>query len=79
MAASGVTFTADAPIEGKTLVCRRCKRQYAYPQPGNRPIRCECGWWYYNDGNGIRETYNQRIEPYRTPPDYRRLFSRTPH
>jgi len=58
----------------KQFVCKRCKRTYAYPQPGERPIRCECGWWYYNDGAGIRESYQQRIEGYRTPADVRALF-----
>ncbi len=71
---SGVTFTPAPPIEGKKFVCKRCKRAYPYPESGDRPIRCECGWWYYNDGGGIRETYNQRIEPYRTPGDFHRLF-----
>ena len=37
------------------FVCKRCKRDYPYPQAGERPIRCECGWWYYNDGAPIRE------------------------
>jgi len=73
---SGVTFTPAPPIEGKKFVCKRCKRVYAYPEPGDRPIRCECGWWYVNDGGGIRETYYQRIEPYRTPRDLNRLFRR---
>ena len=44
------------------------------PQPGERPIRCECGWWYYNDGVAIRETYWQRIAPYRVPPALAHLF-----
>ncbi|MGB8520281.1 MAG: hypothetical protein WCD38_08985 [Candidatus Tumulicola sp.] len=71
---SGVTFTPAPPIEGRTFVCKRCKRVYPYPEPGDRPIRCECGWWYVNEGSGIRETYYQRIESYRTPRDLRRLF-----
>jgi hypothetical protein len=73
---SGVTFTTAPPISGKKFVCKRCKREYPYPQAGDRPIRCECGWWYYNDGASIREAYCQRIEPYRTPRDFHRLFSR---
>jgi hypothetical protein len=77
MAQPGVTYAADPPIEGRKFICKRCKRAYAYPPPGDRPIRCECGWWYFNDGSSIRETYYQRIEPYRTPPDVRRLFART--
>jgi hypothetical protein len=71
---TAVTYTAEEPIQGKKFVCKRCKREYAYPQPGERPIRCECGWWYFNDGAGIREVYYQRIESYRTPPDVLRLF-----
>ncbi|HEY5339890.1 MAG TPA: hypothetical protein VIK27_02595 [Candidatus Aquilonibacter sp.] len=61
-------------MAGKTFVCKRCKRSYAYPTAGERPIRCECGWWYFNDGAGIREAYWQRIEPYRMPPDLRAMF-----
>jgi hypothetical protein len=70
-AVAAITYTAEAPIQGKTFVCKRCKRVY------ERPIRCECGWWYFNDGNGIRETYCQRIEPYRTPSNVRGLFARS--
>ncbi|MGC2129416.1 MAG: hypothetical protein WA629_04880 [Candidatus Aquilonibacter sp.] len=58
----------------KQFVCKRCKRAYAYPQAGERPIRCECGWWYYNDGAFIREAFWQRIEPYRVPKDLERMF-----
>jgi hypothetical protein len=58
----------------KQFVCKRCQRHYAYPKAGERPIRCECGWWYFNDGAGIRESYQQRIEPYRTPSDVLELF-----
>ncbi|HVA32985.1 MAG TPA: hypothetical protein VNG31_02480 [Candidatus Baltobacteraceae bacterium] len=61
-------------IAGRRFICKRCKRQYPYPAPGERPIRCECGWWYFNDGSGIREAYWQRIEPYRTPRDFKHLF-----
>jgi hypothetical protein len=74
MADSAITYTGSAPIEGKKFVCKRCKRVYAYPQQGERPIRCECGWWYFNDGAGIREAYWQRIEPYRLPPSVGKLF-----
>ncbi len=56
------------------FVCKRCKREYAYPEVNARPIRCECGWWYFNDGAAIREAYCQRIEMYRTPNDVRALF-----
>jgi hypothetical protein len=61
-------------VEDKKFVCKRCKRQYAYPQANARPIRCECGWWYFNDGAGIREAYCQRLEMYRTPANVRALF-----
>ncbi len=58
----------------KTFVCKRCKRAYPYPQVGERPIRCECGWWYYNDGAAIREAFWERIDPYRTPRNWVALF-----
>jgi hypothetical protein len=76
MADTAVTYTPAPPIEGRTFVCKRCKRSYAYPAKDARPIRCECGWWYYNDGRTIHEAYNQRIEPYRTPPadDFHKIF-----
>ena len=45
MAQSPVTYTSSMqPIEGKKLVCKRCKRVYNYPEAGARPIRCECGF-----------------------------------
>jgi hypothetical protein len=59
----------------KNFACKRCRRKYPYPAPGDRPIRCECGWWYYNDGVAIRESFQQRIEPYRAPGDLRHLFA----
>ncbi len=58
----------------KKFVCKRCKRVYPYPQVDAPPIRCECGWWYFNDGPFIREAFWQRIEPYRTPKSLVRLF-----
>jgi hypothetical protein len=61
----------------KQFVCKRCKRVYGYPQAGERPIRCECGWWYYNDGASIREAFWQRIEPYRVPQDLVHMFEPT--
>ena len=73
---AAITYTPDAPIEGRHFACKRCHRQYAYPKPNDRPIRCECGWWYYNDGVAIRESYQQRIEPYRTPASLRALFEK---
>ncbi len=76
MAQSPVTYTSSMqPIEGKVFVCKRCKRRYNYPQPGERPIRCECGWWYYNNGASVREVYWQRIEPYRMPPELKHFFN----
>ena len=58
----------------KTFVCKRCKREYAYPEPGNPPIKCECGWWYENVRGKIREAFWERIDPYRDPPPT--LFSK---
>jgi hypothetical protein len=79
MADQAVTYTSSLePITGKKFTCRRCKRVYNYPQAGERPIRCECGWWYYNDGTKVREAYWQRIEPYRVPPAIARLFELKP-
>ncbi len=74
MSDTAITYTSAKPIQGKKFVCKRCKRAYGYPVAGARPIRCECGWWYYNDGATIREAYWQRIEPYRMPPSFARLF-----
>lgn len=69
MADTAVTYTSSGkPVTGKAFVCKRCKREYAYPQPGDPPIRCECGWWYENLHGRIKEAYWQRIEPYRDPP-----------
>ena len=50
------------------FVCKRCKREYDYPQPGDRPIRCECGWWYENDYGSIKEYFWERIGSYRDRP-----------
>lgn len=69
MADPAVTYTSSVrKIEGKKFKCKRCGRIYAYPQPGERPIRCECGWWYENANGKIVDAYWQRIEPYREPP-----------
>jgi hypothetical protein len=73
MAEEAVTYTSSARPAGKQFVCKRCKRVYNYPQPGDPPIRCECGWWYENVHGEIREAFWQRIEPYRDPPP--RLFN----
>jgi PHP family Zn ribbon phosphoesterase len=77
MADPAVTYAADPPITGKKFVCKRCAREYAFPQARERPIRCECGWWYYNDGVGVREAYWQRIDPYRVPPAIAKMFERS--
>jgi hypothetical protein len=69
-----VTYTSSKAISGPTFTCSRCHRVYPYPHDHGAPIRCECGWWYYNDGAGMREVYWQRLEPYRMPPELRRLF-----
>lgn len=65
----------ETNVEGKKFVCKRCQREYPYPAVDARPIRCECGWWYFNDGVAIRESYQQRLEMYRTPKSVRDLFS----
>jgi hypothetical protein len=73
MAERAVTYTSSMkPIKDRKFVCKRCKREYNHPMPGDPPIRCECGWWYTNDRGVIREAYWQRIEPYREPP--KKLF-----
>lgn len=73
--ATAITYTSSIPpIAGKKFTCKRCKRVYPFPQMGERPIRCECGWWYFNDGVAVRESYQQRLESYRTPPNVRHLF-----
>lgn len=78
MADQAVTYTSSMEqVVGKKLVCRRCHREYNYPAAGARPIRCECGWWYYNDGVKLREAYWQRIMPYRMPPAFEKLFPAT--
>jgi hypothetical protein len=58
----------------KRFICKRCKREYGYPEPGSPPIKCECGWWYENVRGKIREAFWERIDPYRDPPPT--LFSK---
>ncbi len=66
---AAVTYTASQkPVSGKRFICKRCKREYSWPHPGEPPIRCECGWWYENVHGSIKEAFWQRIEPYRDPP-----------
>lgn len=69
MAQQALTYTSSLkPIVGKKFTCKRCKREYNYPQDGGPPIKCECGWWYENEHGAIIERFWQRIEPYREPP-----------
>lgn len=78
MADPEVTYTSSVPkIEGKPFECKRCHRTYAQPLAGDRPIRCECGWWYYNNGAALREVYWPRIEPYRMPGELAQFFAPT--
>ncbi len=58
----GITYTSAPPVEGRKFTCKRCRREYAYPQENGRPVRCECGWWYWNDHGKIREAFRQRID-----------------
>jgi hypothetical protein len=59
---AAVTYTSQNPIAGPNFTCPRCKRVYAYPADMDRPIRCECGWWYRNLGHGkIIEEFHPRI------------------
>ncbi|HVS47151.1 MAG TPA: hypothetical protein VMS32_10885 [Verrucomicrobiae bacterium] len=75
MADQAVTYTSSLTTLGAhPFVCKRCHREYPFPKPGERPIRCECGWWYYNDGIKVRDAYWQRLESYRMPPELARLF-----
>jgi hypothetical protein len=55
------TYTPRSEIAGPTLTCTRCGRSYAYPNAGERPIRCECGWWYRNVGGEILEEFRSRL------------------
>ncbi|MBV9149445.1 MAG: hypothetical protein JO024_06255 [Candidatus Eremiobacteraeota bacterium] len=57
------TYSAMPPIEGRKFTCKRCGRVYAYPEVNGGPIRCECGWWYWNDHGKIRDAFRQRIDP----------------
>ncbi|PZR59074.1 MAG: hypothetical protein DLM50_01850 [Candidatus Meridianibacter frigidus] len=62
MSEEAVTYSAEPPIQGRRFTCKRCKRVYAYPQDGRAPVRCECGWWYWNINGRIREEFRQRID-----------------
>jgi len=59
---AAITYTADDPIRGAKFECPRCNRVYAFPKENERPVRCECGWWYTNrGGERIVETFHPRI------------------
>jgi hypothetical protein len=56
------TYTPARTAAGPLFTCPRCKRTYPYPHDYERPIRCECGWWYTNVGHGsIVEEFRPRI------------------
>jgi hypothetical protein len=60
--ATPVTYTPQYSTGGPTFKCSRCQRVYPYPQDHDKPIRCECGWWYKNIGEGtIIEEFHTRI------------------
>ncbi len=56
------TYTSATPIEGRRFTCKRCKRVYAYPEPGDHAIRCECGWRYENVGGRIVDEFKPRLD-----------------
>jgi hypothetical protein len=57
-----VTYTAQKPIGGPKFACPRCQRVYPFPNDTEKPIRCECGWWYRNLGGGkIVDEFHPRI------------------
>jgi hypothetical protein len=59
---AAITYSSAPPITGPTFTCKRCRRVYAYPTDRAKPVRCECGWWYYNLGGGrFSEEYKTRI------------------
>jgi hypothetical protein len=53
-----MTYGKKPPIVGRELKCPRCARDHAYPKPGDRPVRCDCGWWYQNVGGRIFEKFH---------------------
>jgi hypothetical protein len=60
--AQSVTYTPQNLPGGPTFKCSRCHRVYPYPCDHEKPIRCECGWWYRNLGEGkIIEEFHSRI------------------
>jgi hypothetical protein len=59
---AAITYTAQRQAGGPTFTCPRCQRVYPYPRREDRPIRCECGWWYTNVGHEeIVEEFKPRI------------------
>ena len=59
---AAVTYTSEKNAGGPTFKCSRCQRVYPYPPDHAKPIRCECGWWYRNIGDGhIIEEFHTRI------------------
>ena len=59
---AAITYTGQSPIRGDKFHCPRCNRVYPFPHPHERPVRCECGWWYTNVGKGhIVEEFHPRI------------------
>ncbi len=49
-------------IQGLKLTCKRCKREYHLPDDGEKPVRCECGWWYQNVNGTIKESFHHRFD-----------------
>jgi hypothetical protein len=59
---AAITYTPQQGKSGPTFSCPRCQRVYPYPTDFDRPIRCECGWWYKNVGHStIVEEFRPRI------------------
>lgn len=56
-----VTYTEGDPISGPTFTCKRCARVYPHPKAGDKPIRCECGWFYEYVNGSIHESFKTRI------------------
>jgi len=59
---AAITYTSQPGISGPKFTCPRCKRVYPFPRQEEKPIRCECGWWYTNIGNfTVVEEFKPRI------------------
>ena len=59
---AAITYTPQQPNGGPTFTCPRCMRVYPFPNDTDKPIRCECGWWYRNLGEGnIVDEFHPRI------------------